>query len=194
MLQGQDKDWIRYDVVQPANAGNLTFKNFIFAYPRQPARTPAEKRVAQQWMCPRLPHQRWTTSMLGILLDSATPPPENFYPSMTFAQRAEEDTRLGKKQSRIHPPWRDKRTYTTTNTTIDVKRQLPEEGEKWLMLISRTKEVVDGRFDVGAEVWDAQGRLIATAYSLWEMIELPNAPGGGSSGKRKGQGAKLARL
>lgn len=132
--------------------------------------------------------------MLGVLLDSATPPPENFYPSTTFAQWAEEDERSGKKRSRLHPPWRKERMYTTTNTTIDVKRQLPEEGEKWLLVISHTKEVVEGRFDVGAEVWDAQGCLIATAYGLWELTELSKPRGGGSSTKGKEHGAKLGKL
>lgn len=113
---------------------------------------------------------------------------------MTFAEYAQQSERSGIKSSWIHPPWREERLYSTLNTTVEVKKQLPEEGEKWLMLTSQTKEVVEGRFDVGAEVWDSKGRLVATASSLWRMFDLSRVGKKSSSGKGKEGVVKRGKL
>lgn len=156
------------------------------------------RRINTQWLTPRLPHETWTQPMLGLVMDHAVPPIENFYthnaPHNNFNMplRAVENETRG-LSSYDHPAWASPRYYPTVSMTIEVKRPLAPEGVKWLMLRWHTRECVDGRFDIEAEVWDPEGRLVATAVSLWYVIDVADAGvgqqgGAGSSRKKIAEG------
>lgn len=55
--------------------------------------------------------------------------------------------------------------------TIDVKRNLPEEGVSWLFTRMKMTEIIDGRCDVHGQIWDQYGNLIALAQYLWFVEE-----------------------
>jgi hypothetical protein len=88
------------------------------------------------------------------------PPIENFFEGaphnyFTGAERAARLEAEG-RSSFENPPWQAPRAYPTVNMSVQIKRQLPAEGEKWLGLRWFTKECVDGRFDCDIEVWDVK--------------------------------------
>jgi acyl-CoA thioesterase len=72
----------------------------------------------------------------------------------------------------VHPEWSAPRFYMTINMGIEVKKNLPEEGVKWLFTRFRVKGVRDGRFDVGCEIWDREGELVAVSQQLWMVVEV----------------------
>ena len=53
------------------------------------------------------------------------------------------------------------------------------------MLRWHTKECVDGRFDIEADVLDAEGRLVAVAQSLWYVIDMAAAGTDENSSRKK---------
>ncbi|USW52892.1 Putative HotDog domain superfamily, acyl-CoA thioesterase, double hotdog domain-containing protein [Septoria linicola] len=181
VLSGDDKHWFRYDVGRDPATPNHTLCNVIFVMQRSPPTDAATKRTTTQWITPRIPSERWTTPMLGLIMDHSVPPIENFFPdaphnSYSMPARSASNEAAG-LTSYDHPPWSSPRYYPTISMTIDIKRQLPPEGEKWLLLRWHTKSCVDGRFDVEAEVWDQEGRLVALGQSLWYVIDVSVAEG-----------------
>lgn len=61
--------------------------------------------------------------------------------------------------------------YTTVNMTMDIKRNLPKEGVKWLFVRMKTTDVVEGRCDVHGQVRDEYGNLIALVQYLWFIMD-----------------------
>lgn len=68
---------------------------------------------------------------------------------------------------------------------LEVKKALPMEGVKWLFTRFRVKGVRDGRFDLGCEVWDGDGELVAVSQQVWMVVEVDREKGRkmGPSGK-----------
>lgn len=127
-LLGIEPDWIRVDVLKQPGVANYALTNVIFVMQRHP---PPNKRIMQSWICPRLDDERWSTPMLGLLLDMLVPPLESFYEDSShnyfgMAERARQYEAEG-KSSYSHPAWASPRFYPTVNMSVDVKRQLPPE-------------------------------------------------------------------
>jgi hypothetical protein len=113
--------------------------------------------------------------MLGLVIDHCVPPPENFFPdSPMSAQNMADRSALWAEEGMpsVHPEWSAPRFYMTINMGIEVKKNLPEEGVKWLFTRFRVKGVRDGRFDVGCEIWDQEGELVAVSQQLWMVVEV----------------------
>lgn len=71
-----------------------------------------------------------------------------------------------------HPEWAAPRFYPTINLGVEVKKNLPAEGVKWLFTRFRMKGLRDGRFDLGCEVWDEGGELVAVSQQVWMVVEV----------------------
>lgn len=126
--------------------------------------------------------------MLGLVIDHCVPPPENFFPDSPLSAQATADRsdRWAKEgPPKVHPEWAVPRFYPTINMGIEVKKNLPEEGVKWLFTRFRMKGLRDGRFDLGCEVWDEGGELVAVSSQVWMVVELQGKGKGktGPSGK-----------
>ena len=85
-----------------------------------------------------------------------------------------------------HPEWAAPRFYMTVNMGIEVKKNLPAEGVKWLFTRFRMKGVRDGRFDLGCEIWDGEGELVAVSQQVWMVVEVDR-----EMMKKTGPGGKL---
>lgn len=113
--------------------------------------------------------------MLGLVVDHCVPPPENFFPdspmrAQATADRSERWVKEG--PPRVHPEWPVPRFYPTINLGIEVKKNLAEAGVKWLFTRFRMKGLRDGRFDLGCEVWDEEGDLVAVSQQVWMVVEV----------------------
>jgi hypothetical protein len=113
--------------------------------------------------------------MLGLVIDHCVPPPENFFPDSPHSAQATADrsARWAKEgPPAVHPEWAAPRFYPTINMGIEVKKNLPEKGVKWLFTRFRMKGLRDGRFDLGCEVWDEEGELVAVSSQVWMVVEV----------------------
>lgn len=172
VLSNQDPNYIRYHVPWRPGIKNVALTNATFALPRT---APSDKGVREQWLCPTLPAEKWTTPMLGLVIDHCVPPPENFFPNSPHTAQATADrsvmwARDGMPEQ--HPEWAAPRFYPTINIGVEVKKNLPAEGVKWLFTRFRMKGLRDGRFDLGCEVWDEGGELVAVSQQVWMVVEV----------------------
>ena len=113
--------------------------------------------------------------MLGLLIDHCIPPLENFFPDnpMSAQNSADRSVQWAKEgMPKEHPEWSAPRFYMTLNMGIEVKKNLPVEGVKWLFTRFRVKGVRDGRFDLGCEIWDEDGELVAVSQQAWVVVEV----------------------
>lgn len=186
LLTDSDPNYIRYQIPWRPKIKNSALTNVTFAFLRT---APADRAVREQWISPALPTEVWKTPMLGLLIDHCVPPPENFFPesphgAQASADRSAEWARDGMPS--VHPEWAAPRFYMTVNMGIEVKKNLPEEGVKWLFTRFRMKGVRDGRFDLGCEIWDGEGELVAVSQQAWVVVEVD-----GEMAKKTGPGGKL---
>jgi len=172
LLANKDPNYIRYQIPWRPKIKNAALTNVAFAYPRT---APADKAVREQWISPALPSEVWTTPMLGLLIDHCVPPPENFFPDSPMSAQASADRSVkwaAEGMPKEHPEWSAPRFYMTVNMGIEVKKNLPAEGVKWLFTRFRVKGVRDGRVDLGCEIWDGEGELVAVSQQVWMVVEV----------------------
>ncbi|KAJ2977406.1 hypothetical protein NQ176_g4391 [Zarea fungicola] len=62
--------------------------------------------------------------------------------------------------------------YPTLNIHMDFKKNLPEEGVKWLRLRTTVKSVRDGRFDCDVDVFDVVGDMVAQARHMAMIVDV----------------------
>lgn len=86
---------------------------------------------------------RWTNEAVCLLLDIL---PETL---------ADLEERVG----RGSPVW-----FPTMTLNVDFKRKLPENGLEWLFSRITTKVVKNGRMDIGIDLSDQEGNIIALAH------------------------------
>lgn len=113
--------------------------------------------------------------MLGLVIDHCVPPLENFFADSPHSAQATADRSVRWARDGppdMHPEWSVPRVYPTINMGIEVKKNLPAEGVKWLFTRFRMKGLSDGRFDLGCEVWDEQGELVAVSQQVWMVVEM----------------------
>jgi hypothetical protein len=181
----QDPNYIRYQVPWRSGIKNAALTNATFALPRK---APTDKTIREQWLAPTLPAEKWTTPMLGLVIDHCVPPPENFFPDSPHSAQATADRSVlwaAEGAPEKHTEWAVPRFYPTVNMGIEVKKNLPESGVEWLFTRFRMRGLRDGRFDLGCEVWDAEGELVAVSSQVWMVVEVEGKSKGktGPSGK-----------
>ena len=57
-------------------------------------------------------------------------------------------------------------------STTEVKRQLPEQGAKWLFMRVTTKSLLDDRMDYDVVLADERGELIALSHHVMRIIHI----------------------
>jgi hypothetical protein len=62
--------------------------------------------------------------------------------------------------------------YPTLVMNLDVKKRLPEEGEKWLHLRSLSKKTINGRSDVEIIVTDRSGDIVALSHHVAMVVNF----------------------
>ncbi|KAL7941178.1 thioesterase-like superfamily domain-containing protein [Trichoderma barbatum] len=62
--------------------------------------------------------------------------------------------------------------YPTLAMNLEVKKALPEEGVRWLLLRTSAKQVYNGRFDVEIIVLDTAGDLVALSHHVAMVVNF----------------------
>nr|OQO26087.1 hypothetical protein B0A51_05817 [Rachicladosporium sp. CCFEE 5018] len=187
LLVHQDPHWIRWENSWAPNSPAKWLSNVILAFRKQPN---VDKNMSDSSVRWKDPTQRWTTEMLGLVVDFSSPPAENHFEGSLNGQAAYAREAISWAAEGKQPPpavgWRVPRFYPTVSMSIDVKQALPAEGVEWLYVRASTKSVLDGRVDVHVEVWDVEGRLVALSQQMLMALDIGRAPvAKADTGKRK---------
>jgi hypothetical protein len=100
------------------------------------------KAMADQWAC-FADGSNFTDTSLGFVVD--------MFPQVV-------EPLLEKTQG---PFW-----YPTLLLNIDIKKALPPEGVKWLVVRVQIKKVKNGRIDLDVHVYDEEGDLVALSHHV----------------------------
>ena len=127
----------------------------------RPEMKPADrpKSIVDQWVR-FYPYQkvgRWTNDALGFIVD-IFPQVVEQYVNPAFEDKADRGEAVSEAERKAP---RAKYWYPTLVLNLDSKRALPDEGVEWLFVRIRAKAIVNGRFDLSVEVFDAEGGLVA---------------------------------
>ncbi|OQO09048.1 hypothetical protein B0A48_05939 [Cryoendolithus antarcticus] len=168
LLVHQDPHWIRWENSWAPNSPAKRLSNVTLAFRKQPN---VDKNMSDSWVRRKDLTQRWTTEMLGLVVDLSSPPAENHFEASlndqaAYAREAISWAAEGKQPSPA-VGWRVPKFYPTA---------LPAEGVEWLYVRASTKSVLDGRVDVHVEVWDVEGRLVALSQQMLMALDIGRAP------------------
>ena len=61
----------------------------------------------------------------------------------------------------------------TLSLNMEIKRNLPAEGTRWLFSRSRARQISDGKMDNEVIILDEGGRLVAIVQQVHQLIEVP---------------------
>ena len=128
-----------------------------------------------QWITPTNPEDVFTTSLLGFITDMQPTPFENLLSNSPFsvtgsalrAQRHEKamksgDTVAARAIEEELTPW-PTFYYPTLNLSLDVVRELPTEGVKWLFVRTTALELRSSNMSIVTTLLDERGALVARA-------------------------------
>jgi hypothetical protein len=134
-----------------------------------PRKGQAQQNVIDEWLCLKN-GENWTNESLGSIVDTFPQVIESYLldgvdPYAVEIERTmtPEQQKAMLKQARL---W-----YPTLLLNMDVKKALPEQGVKWLMVRLQTKQIKNGRFDLEIVVLDAEGDLVALSQHVCLAVD-----------------------
>ena len=74
-------------------------------------------------------------------------------------------------------------TSVTLSYNMEIKKQLPAEGTRWLFSRSRARRILNGRMDNEISILDEGGDLVAVVQQVHQVIDLHKALGKTSQSK-----------
>ena len=132
--------------------------------------------IADEWITPPDPQNTFTDSTLGIVADLWAPFLENYNPISTLKhsklniiarQRNEAPDRTNEISDILQrEDWSLPFILTTVSMHLEVKRQLPSTGMKWLFVRAHAKAIEESRLDVGVLIMNEEMDLVALSYPV----------------------------
>jgi hypothetical protein len=61
--------------------------------------------------------------------------------------------------------------YPTLLLNLDIKKDLPPEGVKWLAVRVQMKKIKNGRMDLDVHVLDAEGEVVALSHHVGLVVD-----------------------
>ncbi|KAI9035848.1 uncharacterized protein KD926_002830 [Aspergillus affinis] len=134
-------------------------------------------------------HPRWTTDMIPFIMDASLPPECNFVsPKDDKREHLMSTTAIlrfaaaqKKARERGDPNWRDlpndgSETFdgSIVNVTLavstDIRKELPEEGVRWLYLRNEVKSIRNGGINVETLLFDEKMNLVAVTHQIGQLM------------------------
>ena len=174
LARGSDGGWVGWSFAWHSKSllkASTHIRTFL------PINGPSRPNITDIWLTSCSSNESFTTEMLGCIADSWHRMPENHLPKSTWSNaqivsRANqsahglvEDTDIGRR-----PPsyW-----YPTLSMTLEIKKQLPPEGVKWLFVRAQAKEVKNGRMDAEVMIFDQYMALVALSHQICFVVANP---------------------
>ncbi|KAL7954982.1 thioesterase-like superfamily domain-containing protein [Trichoderma compactum] len=156
MLANQDPEWGALDLQRRVNAA----QQLRFFYNRAAFPKSGTDPLLDFWMCTSNGEPFKATS-LGFVVDSTAA----FIPELRRSRSKDDPPVAGGEFTRKSALW-----YPTLAMNLEVKKALPAEGERWLLVRTSVKQIYNGRFDVEVIVLDRAGDLVALSHQVAMVV------------------------
>ncbi|KAM0259369.1 hypothetical protein ACHAQJ_003401 [Trichoderma viride] len=160
LLANQDPDWGFMNLLQ-RRAVTITQQLRIFRHHDTYANNGTDS-VVDAWLCNRN-GEPFKAPALGLVVDCTA----SFMPELHRPPTKDDPPVGGGEFTYKTAFW-----YPTLAMNLDVKKRLPDEGEKWLFVRSTAKQIYNGRFDIEIIVLDRAGDLVALSHHVAMMVNF----------------------
>ncbi|KAH6609931.1 thioesterase family [Trichoderma cornu-damae] len=158
LLAGQDPEWGELDSIIQRRV--TAMQQLRFFYNRAALIKNGTVSSIDLWLCSRN-GENFKAPSLGFIADCTSA----FLPELHRPRAKDDPPAAGGKFTREASLW-----YPTLAMNLDVKKALPEEGERWLFLRSSAKQISKGRFDVEVIMFDGAGDLVALSHHVAMVV------------------------
>jgi acyl-coenzyme A thioesterase PaaI-like protein len=123
------------------------------------------------WSCPAEAGARWKNDSLGYLVDCFPQLLESYLQEGVdpYSLKMDVDPEMRVRSKELSKKagnfW-----YPTVLLNIDVKKALPEEGERFLFTRVRAKQIRNGRYDLEVVIVDPSGDLVALSHHVCLVV------------------------
>jgi hypothetical protein len=166
-----DANWTIYHIPYTKTGQGLPLAHWNLGFANAGVTNP---RVHDMWMTLHDSSKRITTVMLPLMADTYLRMVDNFIPNSDFSYEA----CVKRAQKSVNGDIREEdlnnavtRYWTATQSlNVDIIKQLPEEGVKWILMRAEAKAVQNGRLVVEMTLMDEQMSLVAYAKGVDMLI------------------------
>ena len=129
-------------------------------FPRQGQHSQA---CLDMWYCFRDPNSRFTNESLGFVCDSFPQIIESYLLDNLDCYSVDFERRYSQNEQKKIMNHRARMWYPTLLLNLDIKKALPEEGVRWLLVRLQAKKINNGRYDLEVLALDESGELVAVS-------------------------------
>lgn len=190
--QNIDRNWIRYHIPYNKNSGAIPETHWYRHFDRN---GPSDPRVHDCWWCFADPDSRICNSIIPYLADIHLRMVYNFEETSDFSyaamvRRAERSVNGSVRQEDLEEVvmtlW-----PATQSIHLEIVRQLPPAGIKWVFQRAEAKAMNEGKLVVEVTILDEKMELIAIGQTVDLIIPARSRVKDGTS---SGKGAKIWKI
>ncbi|KAK5173432.1 uncharacterized protein LTR77_002113 [Saxophila tyrrhenica] len=187
-----DPNWVLYHLPYSEKSQGQPLSHWNLFFTRS---GPVNPRLHDMWCTLNNPNARITNAILPTLADSYLRQADNFTPNSDFSYsavvaRAERSVAGDIRQDDL-----DKtvtRFWTATQSlSLEIVKQLPKEGVKWMLMRAEAKAIQDGRLIVEVTLMNEKMELVG--YGKGVDILIP-AQRWVEESRREGGGARMMKI
>ncbi|KAL7914222.1 thioesterase-like superfamily domain-containing protein [Trichoderma velutinum] len=158
MLANKDTEWGALDLLIQRRV--TAVQQLRFFYNRAAFAKSGTDSSFDVWLCTANGEPIKATS-LGFVVDCTAA----FIPELHRPRTKDDPPAAGGEFTRKTALW-----YPTLAMNLEVKKALPAEGERWLLVRTSAKQIYNGRFDVEVIVLDRAGDLVALSHHVAMVV------------------------
>lgn len=158
LLAHKDPEWGPLDLVIQRRV--TAVKQLRFFYNRAAFAKSGANSTFDLWVCTSN-GEPFKAPSLGFAVDCTAA----FIPELQRPRTMDDPPVAGGEFTRKTALW-----YPTLAMNLEVKKALPEEGERWLFVRTSAKQIYNGRFDVEVIVFDRTGDLVALSHHVAMVV------------------------
>lgn len=160
LLANEDPQWSPLDLVIQRRV--TAVKQLNIYHSREALEKSGRTSLVDVWISAKN-GEPFKDPALGFLIDATA----SFVVELQRPRTADEPPSAGGKFTQKAAFW-----YPTLVMNLDVKKRLPEDGEKWLFLRSYAKQILNGRSDIEIIVCDGAGDIVALSHHVAMIVNF----------------------
>lgn len=160
LLTNEDPEWPPLDLVIQRRVSAV--KQLSIYYNREAMEKSGKSSHIDMWICAKN-GEPFKNPALGFLIDATS----SFVCEVQRPRTENEPPAAGGEFTHKVSFW-----YPTLVMNLDVKKALPKEGEKWLLIRCYAKQILNGRSDVEIVIYDRAGDIVALSHHVAMIVNF----------------------
>ncbi|GFP55886.1 hypothetical protein TASIC1_0006005600 [Trichoderma asperellum] len=160
LLANEDPEWPPLDLIIQRKVAAV--QQLHMYHCRESVEKSGKASLIDLWVCAKS-GEPFRDASLGFLVDVTA----SFVVEVQRPRTESEEAAAGGELTRKVAFW-----YPTLVMNLDVKKRLPEEGEKWLFIRCYSKKIYNGRSDIEIIICDRAGDVVALSHHVAMIVNF----------------------